>query len=179
MTRLSWHIRPARLADLPGLAGLERRAAIRFPEHDLPPALAGQTLDAATLEQGLADGLLWVAETGAGQIVGFALAEAAEDALHLAEMDVDPAFGRQGIGSALLHALVDEAHRRRAPALTLTTFAHLPWNAPFYRRHGFCDVTPAAHSRLAALLEAERLAGLGNRVAMQRVLAESDSPAHG
>lgn len=167
------------MADLPGLAGLERRAATRFPEHDLPDALAGQTLDEAVLTQGLADGLLWVAETGAGQIVGFALAEAAEDALHLAEMDVDPEHGRQGIGSGLLHTLVVEALRRGVAGLTLTTFAHLPWNAPFYRRHGFCDVTPAPHSRLAAHLEAERLAGLNKRVAMQRRLSESAWSDHG
>ncbi len=173
MIRLPWHIRPARMADLPGLADLERRAASRFTVDDLPDALAGQTLDEAVLAQGLADGLLWVAETGAGQIAGFALAEAAEDALHLAEMDVDQEHGRQGIGSGLLHTLVDEALRRGVAALTLTTFAHLPWNAPFYRRHGFRDVTPAPHSRLAQHLETERLAGLNNRIAMQRQLSES------
>ncbi|POA98005.1 N-acetyltransferase [Chromobacterium sinusclupearum] len=162
-------IRPARLADLPLLADIERRAAALFPESDLPPALRGAVLPAEALAGAQLDGLLWVAEDE-GRVAGFALAEIVDGHLHLAEMDVDPDHARRGLGAALLRRLVVEAAMRGHAALTLTTFAHLPWNAPFYRRHGFQDFAPDADSQLAARLRAEAAAGFRNRVALRRVI---------
>ncbi|WP_199154226.1 GNAT family N-acetyltransferase [Chromobacterium sp. ASV23] len=162
-------IRPARLADLPLLADIERRAAALFPESDLPPALRGAVLPVEALAGAQLEGLLWVAEDE-GRVAGFALAEIVDGHLHLAEMDVDPDHARRGLGAALLRRLVVEAAMRGHVALTLTTFAHLPWNAPFYRRHGFQDFAPAADSQLAARLRAEAAAGFRNRVALRRVI---------
>ncbi|WP_434631679.1 GNAT family N-acetyltransferase [Chromobacterium sp. CV08] len=162
-------IRPARPDDLPALAGIERRAAALFAPEDLPPALRGETVPAPTLRQAQADGLLWVAEDG-GRLAGFALAEWLDGRLHLAEMDVDPDHGRRGIGAALLAHMVEQAARLGCDAVTLTTFDHLPWNAPFYRRHGFADIAPAPASPLAARLCAEAEAGLSRRVALRRDL---------
>ncbi|MEJ8674440.1 GNAT family N-acetyltransferase [Chromobacterium amazonense] len=162
-------IRPARLADLPLLADIERRAAALFPESDLPPALRGAALPFEALAEALLDGQLWVADDG-GLPVGFALAERLDGQLHLAEMDVDPDHARRGLGAALLRQVLAEAARRGCAAVTLTTFAHLPWNAPFYRRHGFQDFAPAAGSQLAARLRAEAAAGFRNRVALRRAI---------
>jgi putative acetyltransferase len=47
---------------------------------------------------------------------------------------VDPDFGRQGIGSALLGSMVDLARQRGLPAVT--TFASLT-SRPVFERHGF------------------------------------------
>jgi hypothetical protein len=62
--------------------------------------------------------------------------------------------------------------RDPGPVLTLTTFAHLPWNARFHARRGFrvlrVDETGPA---LRAVLRAEAESGLQNRVAMGRPLA--------
>ncbi len=52
--------------------------------------------------------------------------------------------------------------------MTLTTFASLPWNAPFYERLGFRRLAGAERGgRLAALLRAEERRGLRDRVAMR------------
>jgi hypothetical protein len=35
------------------------------------------------------------------------------------------------------------AHAQGHPAVTLSTFRDMPWNRPFYRKHGFRDVPTA------------------------------------
>jgi N-acetylglutamate synthase-like GNAT family acetyltransferase len=54
---------------------------------------------------------------------------------------VHPDFGRRGLGAQLLeHVCVCASHEGFA-AVTLTTFSHLAWNAPFYAAHGFREIT--------------------------------------
>ena len=57
------------------------------------------------------------------------------------ENPVDPAHGRQGIGTRLVHTVIDWARSRRFENLTLMTFRHLPWNAPFYAKLGFVPLS--------------------------------------
>ncbi|UTH75715.1 GNAT family N-acetyltransferase [Chromobacterium sp. IIBBL 290-4] len=162
-------IRPPLAGELALLAQIERRAAALFSPDDLPAALSGQTLPEALLREAAAAGLLWVAERN-GQAAGFALAEMLDGQLHLAEMDVDPAHARRGIGAALLAKVAAHGAAAGFAAVTLTTFAHLPWNAPFYRRHGFEPYVPTTASQLEQRLKSEALAGLRQRIAMRRVL---------
>ncbi|WP_199181201.1 GNAT family N-acetyltransferase [Chromobacterium alticapitis] len=158
------------LADeLARLARIERRAARLFSPDDLPSALSERTLPAETLSAARDAGLLWVADD-AGQPVGFALAEILDGQLHLAEMDVDPAHARRGIGSALLEHVLAHGAQAGFDGVTLTTFSHLPWNAPFYRRRGFEPHAPAAGSPLASKLAEEIQAGLRHRIAMRFAL---------
>lgn len=65
--------------------------------------------------------------------VGFAAVESLDGKPHLEQLSVRPAFGRRGIGSALLQTAIVFA----GGPLTLTTYRHLPWNAPWYVRMGF------------------------------------------
>jgi len=54
--------------------------------------------------------------------------------------------------------------------LTLVTFRHLAWNAPFYEKLGFQGMDPSEHGReLASLIEEEHLIGINvaNRIAMR------------
>ncbi|WP_052878002.1 GNAT family N-acetyltransferase [Chromobacterium subtsugae] len=162
-------IRPARSADFSRLAEIESLAARLFSPADLPLALRARTLPEAALRAAADAGLLWTAEQD-GRAVGFAMAEIVDGQLHLAEMDVDPAHARRGIGAALLAQVAAHGEGAGFAAVTLTTFAHLPWNAPFYRRHGYAEHAPAAGSALAARLAAESAAGLRQRIAMRRAL---------
>ncbi len=51
--------------------------------------------------------------------------------------------------------------------VTLTTFSHLPWNGPFYAKHGFAAVqTLGQFPHLRAAVRRERERGLENRIAM-------------
>ena len=62
----------------------------------------------------------------------------------------------QGIGGVLLRAIAIDAGNNGFQAITLTTFSDVPWNAPFYARHGFETIADLeAHPRLAADIEQE------------------------
>ena len=90
--------------------------------------------------------------------------------MHLAQLSVHPASGRRGIGGALLTATVDLARERGFDRVTLTTYAEVPWNAPFYARHGWRPLTELT-SGLRALCEDEVRCGLdryGPRTGMMR-----------
>lgn len=161
-------LRPARPSDLPALAVVELSAASRFAEDDLPPAWRDQTLAHADLQQALEDGLLWVAEDE-GAVVGFLAAREEDSNLHILEMSVLPAHGRQGIGRCLLESAACESGRRALHGFTLTTFSHVPWNAPAYRKAGFRQIEEAELSpSLRRRLHDERQQGLRHRIAMRR-----------
>lgn len=83
-----------------------------------------------------ASGLLWVSVLD-GRPVGFAVADIYRDALHLEELDVDPDFGRRGIGTGLVSAVIADARRRRLRSITLRTFTTTPWSAGLYGKCGF------------------------------------------
>ena len=88
-------------------------------------------------------------------------------------MDVHPNHGRLGIGAALVRTVICWARAEGHPTVTLTTFRHLPWNAPFYRRLGFLDVPDEDLSaELAQHLDNEERNGLdrSKRVAMRLVV---------
>ncbi len=75
------------------------------------------------------------------EVVGFAEAGAVRRELHLHELSVARTHQGRGIGATLLGALKIDAHNSGFRAITLNTFRDVPWNAPFYARHGFVEVT--------------------------------------
>ena len=99
-------------------------------------------------------------------------------AAHVEQVSVATAHAGQGLGALLIDHLGALARADGRPALTLTTFRDVPWNAPYYRRLGFVPVDPADQGpELAALVarEAARIPGDAPRVAMRRGLG-SKSP---
>ena len=77
-----------------------------------------------------------------GRLIGFATCEAFEHELHLWELAVRHDAQGKGAGRALIAGVIDEARARGLPAVTLTTFRDIPWNAPFYARCGFVEAPP-------------------------------------
>jgi GNAT superfamily N-acetyltransferase len=73
--------------------------------------------------------------------VGFARVDMVDGLPHLEQISVHPHAARRGIGSALLEAAVAWAAQAGYSAMTLTTFRDLPFNGPFYARHGFTELT--------------------------------------
>ena len=102
--------------------------------------------------------------------VGFALIGWVDGNLHLDQLAVHPSRMRQGIGGRLVAAVRDHAVASGAPAVTLTTYRDVPWNAPWYERQGF-SVLPDTEwgPELRALVEHER--ELGIEVAPRVVMA--------
>ena len=85
-----------------------------------------------------------------GRVVGFAAARRIGKEVHLHELSVASAFQRKRIGATLLSALKIDCKNAGVRALTLLTYRDIPWNAPFYERHGFVVIEDLdAYPRLA------------------------------
>lgn len=69
--------------------------------------------------------------------VGFMVLNTVDGRAHLSSLGVHPEYGRRGIGSQLLAATCALATDLGRPAMTLTTFIDVPWNAPWYAARGF------------------------------------------
>ena len=154
---------------LKAIPAVEQAAAAMFAEVDLPSELRFLVTDRDTLIEAQRDERLWVALDEQKNAVGFALARDVGDYAHLEEMDVHPDHGRRGIGSQLLGAVINWARAAGFPGITLITFRHLQWNAPFYERHGFVQLDcEEANNGLRELIREEAEVGLEprNRVAM-------------
>jgi GNAT superfamily N-acetyltransferase len=113
-------------------------------------------------------GTVWVAEIDSAGIVGELRGRIEDDALHIVELAVAGTFQQRGIGRALIDAAQVWARARGLHALTLTTFRHVAWNAPFYARYGFFELADAElDQRLATILREEAAHGLPDRCAMR------------
>jgi GNAT superfamily N-acetyltransferase len=154
-------IRPATAEDVPFLPAIESAACSLFDQIPVTASLPLYLTPVEDFQEAQRHGLLWVAEAAPGDLVGFALAERVDGALHLEELDVLPAYGRRGIGARLVRTVCDWARAQAIAAVTLCTFREVPWNAPFYERLGFRilgedELTPG----LAARVREEELRGL-------------------
>ncbi len=161
-----YRIELASIEDVPALAAVEQAAAALFPERLLPLHLRGETVAPEKLVAAQAAGMLWVAKDSAATVLGFACVAMHGQVAVLAELDVLPAYGRHGIGSALLAAVVAWGNARVIPTLYLTTFLEFAPSQALYRKFGFVTLG-AAPDFLAAALRQEAEAGLGQRVAMR------------
>ncbi|WPZ15330.1 GNAT family N-acetyltransferase [Nitratireductor rhodophyticola] len=118
---------------------MEARAARLFAAHGYAalaatPAMASEAFDRIALEN-----QTLVAEHETDGAVGFAICGAIGPFLHLKELSVAPEHGKRGLGTALLSAVVGESVSRGLDGVSLSTFRAVPFNAPFYARHGFVE----------------------------------------
>jgi GNAT superfamily N-acetyltransferase len=123
--------------ELPLLGDLERAAGAPFAAIGMPEIAEDEPPAPEELAHYLDHGVALVAVTGEApddRIAGYLLAEPVDGALHIEQVSVHPDHARRGVGRALIDHLADRAD---APALTLTTFTDVPWNAPYYARLGF------------------------------------------
>ncbi|MBZ4319892.1 GNAT family N-acetyltransferase [Streptomyces huiliensis] len=172
-------IRPPQPAELPLLQDVERAAGERFREVGMAEIAADEPLPLDELEIYRRNGRAWVAtapsrspEGSESDVpVAYLLADRIDGNLHVEQVSVHPAAARRGVGRALLEHLASVARAAGIPALTLTTFADVPWNASYYERCGFRvlaadEITP----ELRAVREQEAAHGLDRwpRVCMRR-----------
>lgn len=141
-------------------------AGVQLGETGAGPA------DDAPYAEGLGDGRVLIAEDDAGEPVGFLYLESLDDHPHIEEIAVHPRAQRQGLGSALLRACCALCRERGARVLSLSTFTHVPWNAPFYAREGF-EVVPEAAWTPGMLALRAREARLGLSLDERAVMIRS------
>jgi ribosomal protein S18 acetylase RimI-like enzyme len=157
-------IREGQLADVGLLPDIELEAGRLFPVGRIPQP--DSTYPVPALELAAKQGLLFVVEAD-GRVVGFATCSRLPDRLHLEELSVHPAHGRQGYGRALVKRVLEAAQEQGLAGVSLTTFADIPWNGPFYESIGFHTVPEAElDESLESALAHERDLGLTERIAM-------------
>ena len=167
-------LRRADRCDLPRLQDVERAAGAAFRDvgmaavaDDEPPPLEDL---AAYADRGRA----WVVTDADDEPIAYLLLDVVDGAAHVEQVSVHPAHARRGVGRRLLDAAAAEALAQGFDALTLTTFAEVPWNAPYYARLGFAVVPEdRLGPELRRLRRHERERGLDAwpRVVMRRPLA--------
>jgi GNAT superfamily N-acetyltransferase len=154
-------LRFARPDELPVLVSIDDDACALYAEHGVhlelpsthPFTIAERTLWQSALDQGS----VYLALDPVQTPIGFAALSVLDDAAYLDQLSVRRQAMQRGIGRQLLQAAIEWARAQQKPALTLTTYAHLPFNRPFYERHGF-----------HVLREAEVPRGLSHHLQEQR-----------
>ena len=159
--------------DAERLCAIEREAVALFRGHEAWPSYSAMALPVDIVRQLITRGLCWVAAVD-GEVVGFVCLDTDGNpgAIGIAEIDVLPAFGRRGIGAALLEHACAWAREAGYSRVDLGTLADVPWNAPFYAKHGFTVVDKRA-PEFAEALARDRDNGFPDhlRVFMSRALA--------
>ena len=130
-------IRDARVAEVPRLRDIDRDAGQIFRDIGMPEAAEFEPRTLGELAVARRDGLLWVAVDEDGAPASFLMGVPLDGCLHVEQLSTAPASARRGLGRALLDHAADRARAGSRPALTLTTFADVPWNGPYYERCGF------------------------------------------
>jgi ribosomal protein S18 acetylase RimI-like enzyme len=171
---MEFSIRPACLQDAALLPVIEKSAAQLFKtESGLEWLADSDTLSESILICLISLGTVWIAQTEAGQVIGFICTEEFDEELHIWELSVHADFQRKGIGKRLIQEAYKHASSLGLSALTLTTFSDVSWNAPWYAQLGFQIVSTSAEQRLRQLLDAEVKHGLpaSRQVAMRLSVA--------
>jgi len=173
-------VRPALPDDGPVLRDIERLAGERFRDVGLDNIADDTALSLDELTRYATLGRAWVAtsDKAAGAPVGYLLADVVDSNAHIEQMSVRPDHQGVGVGRALLGVVRAWAVAQDMAALTLTTFAAVPWNAPLYRHLGFELLDEAAIGpELQALRACEAARGLDLkvRVCMSLVVAAASA----
>lgn len=139
----AYTLRAARLDELPQIRALESAAGILFQgtSEDWIVDDNGQSLEAYAAWWRA--GRIIVAVDADDNPVGFAAVAPVDGQGYLHEIDVHPDHGRRGLGRRLIAASCDWAREQGYTALWLSTFRHIPWNAPYYASLGFRELSEA------------------------------------
>jgi GNAT superfamily N-acetyltransferase len=184
MTTDPYYLRPARPDERDRVGEIGDLAGTRFAGLDLIDESLDVPFPQDVLARLIDAGQVWVAcaaaDTASDTAVGVVIASVREGVVYVEEIDVLAEHGRRGLGGRMLDAVCAWAQERGYPAVTLSTFRDVPWNGPFYRKHGFVDLVPAAWTAgMRVLREQEAHHGLRTdvRVFMRRELEPASRPA--
>jgi GNAT superfamily N-acetyltransferase len=136
-------IRAGRVHEIERMRQVEREAGAAFRDIGMDAIAEDAPLSAEALEAYVVDNRALVAVTDDDRIAGYLLLDSVDDAGHVAQVSVDPAYRGRRIGRQLIDAAGSWAAEAGHERLTLTTFENVPWNAPYYERLGFTHVPEA------------------------------------
>ena len=156
------------------LREVERAAGVAFRDVGMQAVAEDEPLSVEELAVFQRDARAWVATDDQDRPVGYLIAEVVDGGGYVEQVSVHPTHARQGLGRVLLDAAAAWAWSQGLCALMLTTFAHVPWNAPYYGRLGFRVMAPQELSEgLCRIRAVEAARGLDAwpRVTMCRPVA--------
>lgn len=140
-------IRAAHPHEIRLLPQIENDADRRFARVGLQLVVDMPGHSIAALEHGRRHGLLWVAVSPRGHVVGFALMEIKRSTALVEQLSVLDRWQGRGFGAALLERCAATARALGHEPLYLTTYRDVAWNKPFYERRGFTEVPRGALNR--------------------------------
>jgi GNAT superfamily N-acetyltransferase len=167
---MEYEVRTARAADLPGLADIENSGNPMFAEIGIvfPPG--------PTVVEELAGGDAEILVAG-DPPVGFAAVTELDGAAYLEQISVRGDLVGRGVGARLLAEVMARAAAAGSPGVSLLTFRDVPWNGPWYARHGFAELPEERWgSGIRSYWDAEVEAGLhdlGPRLVMWAPIART------
>lgn len=156
----SFFLRKARPDELSSLIDIDddagelyAQAGIKFElDRNHPFVVAESVRWRAAIEQGLA----YVAVDAEDRPMGFMTQRFVDGEPYLDQIAVRRSHMRCGVGTALLVRAIEWSVAR---PLWLTTYSHVPWNRPYYERHGFIAVPErACGAEIRAILQEQRAA---------------------
>jgi GNAT superfamily N-acetyltransferase len=169
-------IRAARSDELALLQTLEQAAGAPFRELAMHAIADDQAPSLEGLAAFVHAGRAWVVADADDRPIAYLLVDMLDSSAHVVQVSVHPDYARRGLGAALLDHAATWAQRHGLAALTLTTFTDVPWNAPYYERLGFrqlsdTELTPGL--RAVRAREAERGLDAWPRTTMRRDIEAS------
>ncbi|WP_198413746.1 GNAT family N-acetyltransferase [Cryobacterium sp. TMT2-15-1] len=157
---------------------IERAAGEMFRNINMAIVADDQPINRQDFQHFVTDhgAFVWLVD---GVIVAYVLLEQVDGAAHIEQVTVHPEHACQGIGAQLIVLADSWARERELPAVTLTTFRDVPWNAPYYERLGFRAFLPRDWGpTMSARMDSEAARGLEAwpRVALIRPVSKLSTP---
>jgi GNAT superfamily N-acetyltransferase len=133
-------VRPSLAAESSRLREIELLAGELFRSIGMDWIADSDPMSVDALEDYARGGRSWVAVDESDRPVGFVVVDVVDGNAHIEQISVLPDYQGRGLGKDLLEAVRARAVEAGYPALTLTTFIHVPWNRPLYEHLGFVAV---------------------------------------
>ena len=130
-------VRPGRAEDGPALRHVERLAGEAFRYVGLGDVADDEPASLAELAAYAEEERIWVVAEGPADPVAYVLVDVVDGCAHVEQVSVRPDHQGTGVGRALLDRVAAWARAQGTPAVTLTTFADVPWNRPLYEHLGY------------------------------------------
>lgn len=123
------------------LGAVEKAAGARFRDVGMGDIADADTTPLTILEDRADAGRLYVALAGDAP-VGFLIWSEKDGRAYIEEVSVHPDHAGHRLAARMIDALADDV-RGRLEMLSLATFRDVAWNAPYYAKLGFVELSRA------------------------------------
>lgn len=147
--------RSGKAGDIPAIAAIERASAQRFLDIGMTEIADDDPTPEALLLERIAQDRLFIAVDQ--QSVAFVIFDVVDEHFYIEQIDVNPTQAGKRIGARLIELVEDRAREEDRQGLLLSTFRDVPWNAPYYRRLGFTDISDNALSPALVQIRQEHI----------------------